>query len=379
MVKGMQAVAVERDAMRVRLVDHPQPQLASARDVELQILDVGVCGTDREIARFEYGTPPPGSPYLVIGHECVAEVVRASSDASKFAPGDLVIPMVREPCPVASCRACRAGRQDFCETDGFTERGIRGRHGYMTERVVVAEHYLLPVPTALRNVAVLVEPLTIAEKALTQIEALQQRLPWIQPGSPPGTELAPDGTSARQRALVLGAGPVGLLGAMALAAAGFDVFVYSREAAGGPKSAIVERIGAHYVSARDHALADLPGLVGKLDVTYEATGASQFAFQALSVLGPNGVFVFTGVPGRKGPVALDTDRVMRELVLRNQVVLGTVNAGHGAFERAIRDLAIFHTRWPDALTGLITARHQPEHFADALAAPGIKHVIRFAG
>ncbi len=370
----MQAIAVERDAKRVRLIDHTEPQLASPGEVELRILDVGVCGTDREIVRFEYGTPPAGCPYLVIGHECVAEVVRASSDVTSVSAGDLVIPMVREPCPEASCRACRAGRQDFCETDAFTERGIRGRHGYMTERVVVADRYLLAVPKPLRSVAVLVEPLTIAEKALTQVEELQQRLPWIQPG----TELAPDGTSARQRALVLGAGPVGLLGAMALAAGGFDVFVYSREPVGGPKSSIVEQFGGRYVSARDHALAELPRLVGNLDVIYEATGASLFAFQALSALGPNGVFVFTGVPGRKGPVALDTDRMMRDLVLRNQVVLGTVNAGHGAFERAIRDLAIFQTRWPDALAALITARHSPAHFAEALAAPGIKHVIRFA-
>ncbi len=374
----MQAIAVERDAKRVRLIDHTEPQLASPGEVELRILDVGVCGTDREIVRFEYGTPPAGCPYLVIGHECVAEVVRASSDVTSVSAGDLVIPMVREPCPDPSCRACRAGRQDFCETDAFTERGIRGRHGYMTERVVVAERYLLAVPKPLRSVAVLVEPLTIAEKALTQVEELQQRLPWIQPGAQPGTELAPDGTSARQRALVLGAGPVGLLGAMALAAGGFDVFVYSREPVGGPKSSIVEQFGGRYVSARDHALAELPRLVGNLDVIYEATGASLFAFQALSALGPNGVFVFTGVPGRKGPVALDTDRMMRDLVLRNQVVLGTVNAGHGAFERAIRDLAIFQTRWPDALAALITARHSPAHFAEALAAPGIKHVIRFA-
>src|SRR5574338_1022115 len=161
----MQAIAVERDAKRVRLIDHTEPQLASPGDVELRILDVGVCGTDREIVRFEYGTPPAGSPYLVIGHECVAEVVRASPAVTSVSAGDLVIPMVREPCPEASCRACRAGRQDFCETDAFTERGIRGRHGYMTERVVVAERYLLAVPKPLRNVAVLVEPLTIAERS----------------------------------------------------------------------------------------------------------------------------------------------------------------------------------------------------------------------
>ena len=39
------------------------------------MLEVGVCGTDHEIARFEYGVPPEGEPYLVMGHESLAEVV----------------------------------------------------------------------------------------------------------------------------------------------------------------------------------------------------------------------------------------------------------------------------------------------------------------
>ncbi len=365
----MQAIAVDPAARRFGLVEHPAPQSSGSHDVELRVLDVGVCGTDREIACFEYGSPPAGSPYLVIGHECLAEVTRVGSDTTGLARGDLVVPMVREPCLQPRCRACRAGRQDFCDTGEFTERGIRHRHGYMTEQVIVEDRFLLPVPRALREIAVLIEPLTIAEKALTQVDAVQARLPWHEPGGP--------GTTLRPRALVLGAGPVGLLGAMALAARAYQVFVYSREPVGGRKSSIVEAFGGSYLSAHDHALSDLPALVGDLDVIYEATGASRFAFQALSVLGPNGVFVFTGVPGRKGPVELDTDRVMRDLVLRNQIVLGTVNAGHGAFEHAIRDLATFQARWPDAVGSLITARHAPERYADALAGGGIKHVIRF--
>jgi len=220
------STAAER---RLALVDHPAPTLEHDTDVLVRMLDVGICGTDREIARFDYGTPPPGSDYLVIGHESLARVEQVGSAVATLKPGDLVVTMVRRPCPHPECRACRAGRQDFCFTGDFTERGIKERHGFMTELVVDDERYMHVVPSELREIGVLVEPLTIAEKALIQVWDVQERLPWTAPGTRPG-----DGHG--QRALVLGAGPVGLLGAMALLLRGFDTWVYSREEAGDPKA-----------------------------------------------------------------------------------------------------------------------------------------------
>lgn len=142
------------------------------------MLDVGICGTDKEIVSFEYGTPPEGSPYLIIGHESLGEVIEVGSAVTRVKVGDLAVPTVRRPCSDPSCIACRADRQDFCYTGKFTERGINQRHGYMTEFVVEDQRYLNPVPRTLRDVAVLVEPLTIAEKGITQLKQIQQRLPW---------------------------------------------------------------------------------------------------------------------------------------------------------------------------------------------------------
>jgi threonine dehydrogenase-like Zn-dependent dehydrogenase len=367
----MRAVAVFPGTRDIRIVDHEPPPAAGPTGVELRMLEVGVCGTDREIAAFVYGTPPGGSPYLVIGHESLGEVVSVGSAVRGLRPGDLVVPMVRRPCPHADCPACTVGRQDFCYTGDFTERGINGAHGFLTERVVDDARWMVRVPRTLRDVAVLVEPLTIAEKALMQVDEVQQRLPWacpLVPGEPP---------SACHRAVVLGAGPVGLLGAMALRAAGYDTTVYSRERAPSPKSDLVAAIGAHYVSAETDSLARLADRVGNIDVVFEATGASRLSFEAMKVLGTNGVFVFTGVPGRKAPVEVDTDLIMRNLVLRNQVVLGTVNAGRAAFEAAIRDLETFLARWPDALRALLTGRFPLERHREILLgeATGIKNVL----
>jgi hypothetical protein len=98
----------------------------------------------------------------------------------------------------------------------------------------------------------------------------------------------------------------------------------------------------------------------------------------MQYLGINGIFVFTGVPGRKAPVEVDTDLVMRNLVLKNQVVFGTVNAGKDTFENSIRDVGTFLKRWPDAVRSLITGRFPMEAHRDLLLgrAEGIKNVIK---
>jgi threonine dehydrogenase-like Zn-dependent dehydrogenase len=369
----MRAIAVFPSEQVLRVVDHPEPRIQADDEVLVQILDVGICGTDREISRFEYGSPPTGSPYLVVGHESLGRVLEAGRGVSRVRPGDLVVTMVRRPCDRPDCRACTRGRQDFCFTGEFTERGIKGRHGFMTERIVDRERYLHVVPAHLREVGVLVEPLTIAEKALIQVWDVQERLPWTAAGTPAGS-------GHGQRALVLGAGPVGLLGTLALLARGFETWVYSLEAADAQNARWVDAVGARYLSARSTPLPELVKRIGAIDLVYEATGAAGVAFHALDALGVNGVFVFTGVPGRKGPIELDADGLMRHLVLENQLVFGTVNAGADAFQAAVDDLARFHARWPGPLAALITARHPPDAAPALLTSPpeGMKSVITFA-
>ncbi len=367
----MKAIAVIPKKKEVELVNHETPKLSSPTAVKLRMLEAGVCGTDREICAFQYGTPPHGSDYLVIGHESLGEVVEVGSDVSRVKVGDLVVPMVRRPCLHDTCLACRSDRQDFCYTGDFTERGIKMQHGFMTELVVDDQKYMNVVPRPLRDVAILVEPLTIAEKAIKQIWQVQQRLPWACPIETKA------GRGHCHQAVVLGAGPVGLLGAMALRIGGFTVYVYSREAAPNPKSDLVEAIGAHYVSAQETSIEQLAEKVGNIDVVYEATGASNVSFEMLKVIGTNAIFVFTGVPGRKQPIEVDTDLIMRDLVLKNQVLFGTVNAGRETFEDAIRDLGTFMERWPQATRSLITGRNPISAYRDLLlgAPKGIKETI----
>jgi len=368
----MDGIAVSPRERKVEIIHQAEPKITSPTDVKLRMIEAGVCGTDKEICAFEYGTPPAGSDQLVIGHESLGEVVEVGPEVTRVKVGDLVVPMVRRPCPHDDCMACRSGRQDFCFTGDFQERGIKQRHGFMAQVVVDDEKYMNPVPKEMRDVAVLVEPLTIAEKGLVQVWQVQQRLPWNCPVTP--------GKAAAHchRALVLGAGPVGLLGAMALVNYDFDTYVYSRELAPNPKSQLLESIGAHYISSETIPPEMLPRHIGNIDLVYEATGASSLSFEMMKHLGANGIFIFTGVPGRKNPIEVDTDLIMRNLVLKNQVVFGTVNAGRDSFENSIRDLATFTKRWPDAVNSVITGRFPMRDYRKLLLgkSSGIKNVIR---
>ena len=242
----------------------------------------------------------------------------------------------------------------------------------MTEFVVDDEQYCNRVPRALRHVAILTEPLTIAEKALTQVWQVQERLPW-------GPHPAGQKPGYCHKAVVLGAGPVGLLGAMVLLNSGFETFVYSRGSSLSAEASLVKDIGGTFVSSSTDSTLDLMKRVGNIDLVYEATGAAQISFEVMEVLGTNSVMVFTGIPGLKSPIAVDADLIMRNLVLKNQIFFGTVNANRTAFEHAVRDLGAFMGKWPKAVESMITGRYTLESYQDVLLGQkqGIKNVFSF--
>ena len=359
----MKAVAVFPERHEVKLIERAEPRLRGARDVLLRMLEVGVCGTDKDLCAFVFGTPPAGSDHFVLGHESLAEVLDTGPSVTGLRRGDLVVGKVRLPCAEPGCQACRRGYQDFCETGKYFERGIQALDGFMAEQVVEAEQYLYQVPAELRDIAVLVEPLTIAEKAFHEAQRVQERLPWKQ---------------EYRRALVLGAGPIGLLGAMKLILAGYRTYLYSLLPRPNPSAAIADMIGATYISSQQTAVEQMRDEVGQIDLVYEAIGAAPLAFDVLRVLGPNGVFVFTGVPRSLAPGQVDMEAIGANLILKNQAIFGMVNAGRQAFLDAITDLVAIHARWPQALPSVITRRFPMEEFREPAMglAGGIKNVIR---
>jgi len=371
----MKAIAVTPATQALSLIDHLEPVLLTPTQVKCRILEVGVCGTDKDIIHFEYGMVPEGYDYLIIGHEALGEVIEVGSAVSRVKIGDLVIPSVRRPCQVSTCIACRNGYSDFCYSGQYQERGIKEAHGFMTEMIVDEEIYFNAVPWAIRDVAVLIEPMSIVEKAITQVMEIQTRLPWM--GANGATPV--DQWTYRQ-AVVLGAGPVGILATMILVSAGFKVDVYSRSPKPNVKASLVESIGATYYSTETVPVDTLVQTLGSIDFVFEATGIAELAINVLEVLGNNAVFVFSGVSGIKGTMDIPMNLLIHDMVLKNQVIFGSVNANPKDFSDAIRDLEHFMQQWPDAVRALITSHRSIEDYQDVLLGDpgGIKNVISIA-
>jgi threonine dehydrogenase-like Zn-dependent dehydrogenase len=118
----------------VGLVDRPEPEIAAPDDVKVRVLQVGICGTDREEAAGGRAEAPPGADELVIGHEMLGQVVEVGPAVSQVQPGDYAVFSVRRGC--GQCPACTIDRSDMCYTGGYAERGIKARDGYQAEYVV---------------------------------------------------------------------------------------------------------------------------------------------------------------------------------------------------------------------------------------------------
>ncbi len=359
----MRAGVVVPQDKTVRLAERPAPGHPAGAQVLLRMLEVGICGTDREIAAFHYGSPPGGATELVPGHEALAEVVETGPDVAWARTGDLVVPTVRRPCGSPRCPACRQERPDFCVTGEFTERGIAGADGFLCEYALEEERFLVAVPRALEEVAVLVEPLSVAAKAVDVFATIHARFGFDVP---------------RPRGLVLGAGPVGLLAGMVLQADGIETWVYSREPEDDPRAALVRSFGANYLSAGGAPVERLSERIGNVDLIFEAAGSPQVAFGALPTLAANGILILSGIPAIEDPVPADLSRWMRDLVLKNQVIFGTVNAGRSAYQDAIHCLEQFMALFPGAVRSLIRRASFDEVPALLSRARGIKDVVRIA-
>jgi len=298
---------------------------------------VGICGTDREIAEGAYGAPPPNEARLVIGHEGLGEVLEAPT-GSGFAPGDLVVGIVRRPDPMP-CPACAAGEWDMCRTDSFGERGIVRLHGYGSEHWRVEPDFAVPILPRLGELGVLLEPASVLAKAWDQVDQISRRAFFM-----------------RGRALVTGAGPIGLMACLLGAQRGYEMHVVDLAHAG-PKRDLVEDLGARYHSG-DAADIDVD-----VDVVIECTGLGAVGRSAAGRLASGGIMCLTGIMNLDPTFDVDATALNRNMVLRNQVLVGTVNAGRRHWEQAAEALATADPGW---LGGLITRRVPLTFWTEAL-------------
>jgi threonine dehydrogenase-like Zn-dependent dehydrogenase len=322
------------DRVAVDEVSEPPPGDGT---VLVQTLAVGVCGTDREIVQGAYGTAPPESDFLILGHESLGRVLDAPEQAG-VAEGDLVVGIVRRPDPVP-CPNCAIGEWDMCRNGQYTECGIKARHGYCAERFRCEPEFLVPLDSSLQSVGVLVEPTSVVAKAWEHIDRIGSRARW----SP-------------RRVLVTGAGPIGLLAALLGVQRGLDVHVLDRVREG-PKPSLVRDLGATYHTGNVEQACE------GADVVVECTGVGQLVFDAMRYTAPNGIVCLTGLSSGGRPLSVDASTLNRTMVLENDVVFGSVNANRRHYEAAVEALAQADRDW---LSRVITRRVPLERWSEAM-------------
>ena len=324
---NMRAIAItpsEPRSLRYESIQKPSP---APGEVLVKILEAGVCRTDIEIYEGLYGEPPAGSGFLVMGHEALGRLEN----------GDLVVPMVRRSCN--ACESCLSGNPDMCFTGNFVERGIKGLHGMFCEYIAESPQYLVPLSGDARAYGVLAEPMSIVAKAVRQAEMFQKRVP-----------------RSPKRALVLGAGPIGLLATMVFRLLGLETVTVARRPASSGKAKIVEACGAGYLSTGEVPVPLLAERAGLFDLILEATGDAGVAFDCLPASAVNGIVCLTSVTGGSGRKTIDPDLINRELVLWNRTVFGTVNANRRDFETGLSYLKKIDLAYPGLLQKLFTSR-----------------------
>ncbi|MGA8186189.1 MAG: glucose 1-dehydrogenase [Terriglobia bacterium] len=352
----MKAIAITPGTKDVNIVDRPEPQLSAPHEIKLRVLRVGICGTDREEASGGRADAPPGKKDLVIGHEMFGQVEEVGSEVQGVRPGDYGCFTVRRGC--GHCPACLNNRSDMCSTGDYTERGIKQRDGYETELVVDESQYFVKVPREQVPLGVLSEPTSVAEKAID--EALS-----VQAARIPGAGDPVKWLEGKQ-VLVAGLGPIGLLAAAALRLRGAKVLGLDVVDADTLRPRILQQLGGKYVDGRQIKSSALDDAYGQIDLIFEATGIARVEFDLLGALGINGAYVLTGIPGGDRPLQVDGAALMRQLVLRNQVMIGSVNASRKHFEMAVEDLGKAYKTWGKTMEQLITHVVHYNDFAEVL-------------
>src|SRR6266851_7966922 len=234
----------------IHLREVPKPRLEDVphgRGVLVKVLRVGVDGTDKEINAAEYGAAPPGDDFLILGHESFGQVEAVGPNVTELKPGDYVAATVRRP---GSSIYDQIGTYDMTTDDTYFERGINLRHGFLTEYYVDDPEYIIRVPRNLKEVGVLMEPMSVAQKAIEQAYRIQQRLRVWRP----------------KRAAVLGTGTLGLLATLVLRLRGLEVTTFGNTMAPYLNSKLIEELGVRYVSTKEMSLTDASTKYGPFDL-----------------------------------------------------------------------------------------------------------------
>ncbi len=265
----------------------------------MKVLRVGVDGTDKEINNAEYGAAPVGDDFLIIGHEGFGIVEEVGPNVSELKKGDYVVATVRRP---GTSIFDLIGTNDMTTDDTYFERGINLRHGYLSEYYVDDAEFIVKVPRGLKEVGVLLEPMTVVQKGVTQAYEIQRRLKVWKP----------------KRAAVMGAGTVRFARDACLRLRVNHVVTFGRTPKPYLNSDLIEELGAKYISTADVTVPDYAIKNGAFDIIFEATGFLANCLRCDAGTRKKWRLVLSSVTGGDRMVEIPADKIDLDFVLGNK-------------------------------------------------------------
>ncbi len=331
----------------IRAIDVDQP-VPAADDVLVKVIRAGIDGTDQDINEGRYGKAPEGCDYLIVGHEAVGIIESKGSAVDDFSQGDIIVSTVRRPCP-ERCVACRNLQEDMCLTGNYLERGIKGFHGFMSEYYTEKPNNVIRIPPALKDVAVLLEPLSVAEKGVGQIFMIQERLRW-----------------KAGKALVLGTGSLGLLATFILRDMGIETCSIARQSKESLKSRLVQDCGGLYVDVNEEPLETLPKKYGPFDIIIEATGVSSLVVGSRRMVNNAGIVCLLGLYQGDHVESVHIDQLNLDTVLNNKAMFGSSSSNIEHFKCGVERMASIERKWHGIMRQMFTRTVTLDHVADGL-------------
>ncbi len=362
----MFAAGLVRDKKGIQSFDIPKPQITKPTEVLVKVKKVGLDGTDFTLVSEDLKDLAEGRDNIVLGHELAGVVEEVGTGVTTLKRGDVVTMTVRRGC--GQCHPCMHNQSDMCMTGLFTERGIHKLDGFLTEYVVDEEQYIVKVPDTLANYAVLLEPISIVEKAVEQIKIIQSRLPWAC-GHPDHSFLEENWGRCKS-AIVIGAGPLGLLATAQLRIAGVNTTTIDIVPEDHVKARLVKQFGATYMDGSLKQPEDVVARTcqsGNASIIFEASGASEMAINLIPCLLRSSIYVMTGIPRGKSRANFDADLLLRTITRYNIVIVGSVNSNRSHFEKAITSLERIERSFHGLLNQLFTHTFKLEDYEKAFS------------
>jgi len=372
----MVGIGMLRSKPGVHHFELPMPKISTPMQVLVRVKEVGICGTDYGMVKQDNKDMADGKEELVLGHEMLGVVEAVGEKVSTVQTGDYVTMTVRRGC--GKCQPCRSGQSDYCLTGKFRERGIHKLDGFLSKYVVDEEEYVLALPKGAAKYGILVEPLSIAEKAIEQARIVQSRVGRTCAHPAHGWKKPHWGGC--KTALVIGAGTLGCLTSALLRMNGVEVFVVSRSDEQAYKVKLLRKMGCNYIQVNGMKIEQIVEHMQKdrhLDIIVEAAGASELALSVIPYMSRSSVYVLTGIPCGELMATMDTNRLLRHIVRYNQAIIGSVNSNRNHFQMAIEDIPLVNRQFNNILDEFVTHRFKLMDYREAfeLSHPDVLKVV----